>query len=325
MDSFQKVINKLPKEIIQKLKETQQNEKYHPEGNCYNHIWLVYDSILKNDNFESKELKNDMLIIAIFHDLGKIQATRFKKIKDGTEKLVAYNHESYCKDYLDKYLDLFEYNDKEMIYEVCQNHMRAHLFDKMRDSKQLIFMKNKYYKETILFSHFDNMGKEKIPTFIMTVGIPGSGKSFWVFNCKKFDWIGKISGYHKNSENIIICPDQIRKELTGSISNISRDKEVWKLAKLRVMYYLKEGKNVILDSTMVKSSSRKDFIKELPLCFRYAKIFECTPEIVKQRIAKDIEDKIDRSHVPDEVVDRMYENFIKDKDKIFEDGFEILE
>jgi predicted kinase len=312
MDSFQKSISKFPKKIIQALKDTKQNEKYHPEDSVYFHTWVVYDSILKSNM--SLDCKKDMLIIALFHDLGKIDCSFEKTIKDGTKQIVAYGHENYAKGYLDKYLYLFEYNNKEMIYEVCAKHMRAHLFDKMRESKKEQLRENKYFHEIMEFSEFDDMGKERIPDFIMLIGIPGSGKSSWI-NDYKNEWFPPY---------IIVCPDQIRKELTGEISNISKDNEVWKLTKLRCMYYLKEGKNVILDSTMVKSKSRKDFIKELPLCFRYAKIFECHPTSAKLRIYKDLREGIDRSKVPDEVVDKMAENFERDIDKVFEDGFEIL-
>jgi predicted kinase len=316
--SFQSEINKLPKEIVQQLKDTPQSPKWHPEGNCYNHVWMVYDSILKSPQVNKK----DLLICALFHDLGKINATREKIIADGSKKIVAYGHEVFANDYLNKYLDLFDYDDKEMIYEVCANHMKAHLFDRMKESRQKRFMENEYFTETITFSTFDDMSKSGYPKFIMTVGIPGSGKSRWVNSYKEVMINPNGLGGIQENNYEVVCPDQIRKEITGHISDITQDQRVWKIVKERVIEYLKEGKNVILDSTMVKS--RKEFIKDLPLCFRYAKVFRITPEEAIRRIQKDIENNVDRSKVPDSVVFKMYENFVADISKLNDDGFDII-
>lgn len=312
MSSYQKMISKLPCDLVDNLKMTEQNPKYHPEKTLYKHIWIVYDSILKSNIDDS--LKQDLLICAIFHDLGKIDSTFLKERKNGEKVLVAYGHEIYAEKYLDRYLHLFlhlfNFNNLEMIYEVCSKHMRAHLFDKMSVVKQEKFQENKYFYETMEFSKFDNIGKNKVPDFIVTIGIPGSGKSQW-------------ANYFVDQYKII-NPDQIRKEVTGDISDISKDYIVWQIVKERVINYLSKEQNVILDSTMTISKRRKEFIKDLPLCFRYAKIFECDKETAKERIKLDIKNGVDRSNVPDSVVDRMYEQFENDKDKIFEDGFEIM-
>ncbi len=313
LQSFQTEINKFPKEIIDKLKNTQQDLKYHPEGNVYNHIWLVYNSIslfFKKTKLNNTEiLKNDLLICALFHDLGKIECTREKEIKDGSKKLVAYGHEYKSLEYLDRYLDLFEHHNKEMIYEVCKNHMRAHLLDKMREFKKEEFKKNRYYAETVLFSSFDDTGKNQIPNFIMTVGIPGSGKSTWVKEQKDY---------------VVICPDNIRKTITGDVSNITRDDEVWGYVLKMVKLNLELDMNVILDATNTISKNRRRFLKELPLCFTYAKIFESNPAEAIIRIRQDLRRGICRSNVPDSIVFKMFNQFEKDKDKFAEDGLEVI-
>ena len=327
MDSFQKAISKFPLELIQQMKDTKQNPVWHPEGNLYNHIWMVYDGILKDvdklhdDNYWDTTIR-DFLICALFHDLGKIQTTRLKTIKDGSQKLVSYGHEEYAKEYLDKYLFLFNfcynYSDKEMIYEVCANHMRTHLFDKMKESKKIEFCKNPYCLQTLLFSKYDDMSKGGYPTFVMTIGIPGSGKSSWIKSLE----IGTFTLLFKDYE--VVCPDLIRKEVTGQISDISQDKKVWEIAKERVVNYLKEGKTCVLDSTMCKSSSRKKFIEGLPLCFRYAKVFEVDPLEAHRRIRHDMKNEIDRSNVPESVVFKMFADLEQSKKDIHFDGFEIL-
>lgn len=323
MKSFQYMINKLPKDIVQALKDTKQNPKWHPEQSVYKHLWMMHDSIWKSELLEEKKII--LSICTIFHDTGKINCTREKILKDGSKALISYGHEDYAEKYLDEYLILFkefiEPYHKEIFYYICKNHMRMHLYKngKMSNPNKRKELENhEYFNLLKEFSKFDH-GYDKIPIFIMTVGIPGSSKSTWT----KYYSSSYCSATNKLWN--IVCPDQIRKELTGDISNISQDAKVWKIAKERVIKTLSEGKNCILDSTMTKSKARRDFIKDLPLCYRFAKVFECDPEAAKERIKKDIENKVDRSRVPEEIVDRMQENFLKDKHLINEDGFEILE
>ncbi len=53
--------------------------------------------------------------------------------------------------------------------------------------------------------------KKLIPTFTMLIGIPGSGKSTWIKENSK--------GYE------IVCPDVIRTEICGDISDQSKNNE----------------------------------------------------------------------------------------------------
>jgi predicted kinase len=307
--SFQTEINKFPEELVSKLRNTKQNLVWHPEITVYNHIWLVYNKAVK--------VSKDFAIIALFHDLGKIDTTREKVLPDGTTKLVSYNHADYCKSYLDKYLNLFDYDDKDKIYEVCANHMKAHDYDKFKPSKKAEFEANTYFKETMEFSKLDDMSKTCPPSFIMLIGIPGSGKSSYLNATNSM--IPFYSG-----DFVIVCPDKIRKELTGSTSDNSKDGLVWTLAKDRVIKALSESKNVILDATNTISKYRRRFMKGLPECFTYAKVFECTPKEAKQRIKNDINSGVDRYNVIDSVIDDKFRNFERDKIKIAEDGLEIL-
>jgi hypothetical protein len=56
----------------------------------------------------------------------------------------------------------------------------------------------------------------------------------------------------------------------------------------------------------------------------YAKIFDIDPEIAKQRVRNDINTGVDRSNVPNEVIDRQYQTFINDLNKIESDGYKII-
>lgn len=177
-------------------------------------------------------------------------------------------------------------------------------------------MDYKEYLDSVLVE--DN----EYPEFVMLIGIPGSGKSTW------------INQFNKNDKYIVISPDDIRREITGSISDQSQNANVWRITKERVLKNLENGRSVILDSTMTDSIRRKEFIKDLPQVNLKAKVFYVDPEVSKERIKKDIESGKDRANVPPEIVDKMYgelmskvkllDGGVLDVSKLEDEGFEII-
>ena len=151
-------------------------------------------------------------------------------------------------------------------------------------------------------------------TFIMTVGISGSGKSFW------------LKDYQNDDSTIIVCPDNIREELTGNISDQTQNGKVWSIAKQRVIDGLNAGKTVILDATNVDGKSRRNFVAGLPPSILKAKIFNVDPKEAKRRIKKALENGENRSTVPENIVDKMHEKFVSQStpEKLKEEGFELL-
>ena len=152
------------------------------------------------------------------------------------------------------------------------------------------------------------------PQFIMTIGIPGSGKSTWI-------------GSQTEDENtIVVSPDSIREELTGSVSDQTQNNKVWWVAKQRVIEGLNNGKNVILDATNVDGKSRRRFLQGLPSGIGLkAKVFNVDPEEAKRRIKEQIDKGENRSNVPPDVIDRMQAKFENTTpEKLQEEGFEVL-
>jgi len=154
------------------------------------------------------------------------------------------------------------------------------------------------------------------PKFIIPIGISGSGKSRWIKSLEG-------QGY------VVISPDDIRRELTGSISDQTRNADVFPLAFKRTIDALNSGKSVIFDATNVVSYHRKSMLdtlkKRVYVDFdAYAKVFDADPEISKQRIRNDIKNGVDRSDVPDFAIDKQHGNFTKDLDKIEADGYKIM-
>jgi predicted kinase len=133
-------------------------------------------------------------------------------------------------------------------------------------------------------------------TLILSIGIAGSGKSTYLRKHYPL--------------KTIVCPDNIRKEITGNISDISRDNEVWNEVYNQLEKNLEKYNLAVLDATNTTSRYRKSILEKFPDIRKIALIFNINPEIAKQRVQHDIMDDIERSNVPDEVIDRQYQQFL---------------
>lgn len=147
---FNEAINRFPEAMVQCLKDTQQNPKWHAEGAVFNHIQMVFE--YAKEHFPEDP---DLQIAALFHDLGKMDST-FKK----NDFLVSYGHEHHAKRYLETYGDRFpEIQDESKVYEVCRNHMKMHLVDRMRPFKREELMANRFWDSMVRFAECDNNGR----------------------------------------------------------------------------------------------------------------------------------------------------------------------
>jgi predicted kinase len=152
--------------------------------------------------------------------------------------------------------------------------------------------------------------------FYMAIGISGSGKSTTLY--KVFD------------PEVIIEPDQIRREMTGSVSDQSKDMLVWKEVLRRVLGKIDEYNLAVLDATNTKSSLRTQFLKQLPAdVHKIAIVFEpgqgTDEEIIDKlhgRVQADLKAHKERSAVPREVIARQlqqYKNGIQNLNQQFDD------
>ena len=137
---------------------------------------------------------------------------------------------------------------------------------------------------------------------ILPIGISGSGKSYI---------------YNKDYKDCVqVSPDLIREELTGSISNQSKNKEVFKLAFERVDEYLNKGLDVFFDATNVNKGQRKSFTdkyKDTDVEVIYV-VLPADIDLSWKRIRTDIRNEKNRSDVPYFALVRqkeMYDNTIK--------------
>ena len=164
----------------------------------------------------------------------------------------------------------------------------------------------KYFNEMLIFSKADEKGigeeSEKLPYVIITVGISGSGKSTW-----RKQFLAK-------SDFELICPDNIRKYMTGNIGDQSKNNEVWESVFSELDRLISSKTNVVFDSTCTNIDTVKRILRRTKdVAIPIFKIFECNPDVAKCRVNADILSGIDRANVPSEIVDRQYVGFTKVK------------
>lgn len=128
---------------------------------------------------------------------------------------------------------------------------------------------------------------------IVPIGISGSGKTR-LYNMRY-------------SDLTLVSPDLIRKELTGSISDQRKNREVFEEVDRRVADLVKKGESFFYDATNVNSEFRKKFVEQ----FRGTDvkvIYVVLPADIQVsyiRIKQDLKNNVDRSNVPFEVLMRQ--------------------
>ena len=121
---------------------------------------------------------------------------------------------------------------------------------------------------------------------IVPIGISGSGKTR-LYNMRY-------------SDLTLVSPDLIRKELTGSISDQRKNREVFEEVDRRVVDLVKKGESFFYDATNVNSEFRKKFVEQ----FRGTDvkvIYVVLPADIQVsyiRIKQDLKNNVERSRVP---------------------------
>ena len=135
---------------------------------------------------------------------------------------------------------------------------------------------------------------------ILPIGTSGSGKSTFIKSLPQ--------------ENlVVISPDEMRVEFTGDINDKSKDKEIYEESAKRAIQAIKDGKQVVFDTTNLTKEKRRPFIeaikKAIPGANIQYKLMELNPELAKQRIKAQIARGENRANVSDETIDRHAESY----------------
>lgn len=124
---------------------------------------------------------------------------------------------------------------------------------------------------------------------LISIGSSGCGKTTYGDKLK-----------NENLELKIVCPDDIRKELTGDISDQSQNDKVWNICYAKIVNGLKNNKDVYLSATNLSRGSLKHLFK---IAEKNNAAVECIAfedsrnwELCYSRVKKDIESGIDRSN-----------------------------
>lgn len=127
--TFRELYNLCPLDLqtrIFNLKLIPQGKKWHPEGNVLKHTILVVTRAIKENDI-------DIILAALFHDIGKDKTFAFKN-----NIPTAYGHEVISSDVIDSYKTFIESlggNIRDIKY-IVSNHMKMKIFRDMRKTKQ---------------------------------------------------------------------------------------------------------------------------------------------------------------------------------------------
>jgi len=151
-------------------------------------------------------------------------------------------------------------------------------------------------------------------TIVMMVGISGSGKGTYLKNRFLLDFPNVSDILNTNNitlNDLIVEPDSIRRELNGYTSFGIDELKVWSIALERLKYTIEKYNFVILDATNLVGKDRRKILSNFSDDKKVAVIFKPNIELSNERIRTDIENKLDRSDVSLEVIQRQYLNFKK--------------
>ena len=138
---------------------------------------------------------------------------------------------------------------------------------------------------------------------IVPIGISGSGKS-------------RLYKMRYN-ELALVSPDLIRKELTGSISDQTKNREVFQRVDRLVEQLVKEKRSFFYDATNVNTEYRKKFTDQFRGMEDVEIVYVILPadtNVSFKRIKNDLRNKVDRAAVPGYVLSRqlgMYNHSLK--------------
>lgn len=151
-------LNKKPFDKIVKLKNIEQNPKYHPEGDVLEHVFLVVD--LASNYKKYSDDKKAFMWGALLHDIGKLTTT---KVRNG--KITSYDHDIEGEKIALEFLNSVSYDENfnKKVSKFVRHHMQPLFFE----LKSNFFMpdelkKDISYKEIALLSFCDRLGRANL-------------------------------------------------------------------------------------------------------------------------------------------------------------------
>lgn len=156
LEEIKKSLINTPLEALVNLEKIEQNKKYHPEGNVWNHLKQVVDTAAKVKDYAHD--KGTFMLGALLHDLGK--GTTTKRNKQG--KLISYNHDTEGEKIAEKILCYYSYTDdeKDRILNLVKYHMHhLYIIKNLPFAKTSELVKNVDLNDMILMFISDRLGR----------------------------------------------------------------------------------------------------------------------------------------------------------------------
>ena len=156
------------------------------------------------------------------------------------------------------------------------------------------------HKKTFRFIPLAKPNNNTTPTCVITVGASGCGKSTYVN--KNFCDYAKL------------CMDDMRKELTGSVSDQSKNKEVHSLLTTRLKRHIAAKDNIALPNTNLNANGLVQLLDMLNDYNVILLLFDDSlrPELCAQRVTADINNGQDRANtaVVQGLIENMSERYV---------------
>jgi len=149
-------------------------------------------------------------------------------------------------------------------------------------------------------------------TLIVPIGISGSGKSTYFNKRLLIDFpkiAERLNELNLSVADIVVCPDEIRKEILGSVNDQTNGSMIWKIAGERVHGKLHKIGLAIIDGVNTHGGGRNKFLKNYKNTKKIALIFRPKIDLCFERITNDISNNVDRSNVPLEAIQRQLKSF----------------
>ena len=290
-------------DVVNALDGVPQSTHYQPEFDALVHTFYVCRAVMTMG-------RTDLLETAFLHDYGKGSTTNI-----GDKRIYQFGHPDKSLEFIDQAKSYLK--DYDLAYRLTKIHMNTKgkktdddqdfddftFADKVlskelwgRDHNVIDRIRNKYREFKVHLKQ--RLSNKKV--YIM-VGISGSGKSRYLENV---------------DPDYIVCPDDLRREISGDVSSQVDNSVVWGM--VRDLMRLKLGKygKVYLDATNVTKFSRVPLMARFNDTRKIAVVFDVEPDVAIARVHKDVEDGVDRSNVPDAVIRKQYKNFIRGKDSL---------
>ena len=159
LEEIKDSLKNTPLEALINLEKIEQNKKYHPEGNVWNHLKQVVDTAAKIKDYAND--KESFMLGALLHDLGK--GTTTKKNKQG--KLISYNHDTEGEKIADKILIYYDYKDdeKKKVLNLIKYHMHhLYIIKKLPFAKTDQLVKEVDLNDMILMFVSDRLGRGQV-------------------------------------------------------------------------------------------------------------------------------------------------------------------